>query len=553
MADDCVIDIESGESETEAPVGDPKADAQANVAAEALAQEPVQERLACKLMLPPRKGLSKPYPIGYGGVALDGPAEELVLWTVPTVEASQFVVRVPVASVTGLHVHSEGRVLVLSIAPALMLIAEGFLAEQIAALRYEEAAANGAAEGEDDGVGEEGEDPNAALRVPTLGLFFAQAWVRPALATLKAWLPQLQIYGPRSLGLLEFVPLRFQTIVLTETENALLAEEQWLNDTAMDFFLRLAVELAGPDELRGEVYLASTQFFSRLSGCGAHSGEKGWENVRTWTRSVAGGAVAKRYLVYPVNEDNLHWWVALVCKASEAMEESPASGLGPDDDGPRIVCLDSAFEAPPKGPHMEMLKGYLRRELFNQPGPKADVSDPAELMAQVARWKASVIASERMRVCVAESPQQQNPHDCGVFVIEFLLHLFREPDRFQSLGLGSHADWFDQALVTHRRARMREIVALLQKVAPQGARELEVSALLQNDQELRARVSTALLDLPEDGPSPEYDYEEPPPFSSVTDFAPHTAATTPAGDTEAAAPWKRLRRQSAIHRSSNGF
>lgn len=31
-------------------------------------------------------------------------------------------------------------------------------------------------------------------------------------------------------------------------------------------------------------------------------GEKGWENVKTWTRTVTGGVANQRVLVYPVNE-----------------------------------------------------------------------------------------------------------------------------------------------------------------------------------------------------------------------------------------------------------
>lgn len=81
--------------------------------------------------------------------------------------------------------------------------------------------------------------------------------------------------------------------------------------------------------------VAKTQFFTRLTASGASSiyaaiklgfwhvilgnwwqltaiksqkwwncrgGEKGWENVKTWTRTVTGGVANQRVLVYPVNE-----------------------------------------------------------------------------------------------------------------------------------------------------------------------------------------------------------------------------------------------------------
>jgi Ulp1 family protease len=230
-------------------------------------------------------------------------------------------------------------------------------------------------------------------------------------------------------------------------------------------------------------------------------------------------------MIYPVNEDNLHWWVTFVCRASEGMKDDCLTKV--DEDGPRIVCMDSAFEPPPKGPHMEMLKGYLRRELFGHPPEKCDGSDPAELKKQVARWKASVVASERMRICIAESPKQQNVFDCGVFVIEFLLHLFREPDRLLTLGLSSHVDWFDQHAVSHRRRRLREIVVMLQRAAVQGSKEADVTVLLKNP-DLRAAVTDALLDLPAAIP-------EQAPVNPGELYDPFAEEEAPS------APWKRAR------------
>ena len=40
--------------------------------------------------------------------------------------------------------------------------------------------------------------------------------------------------------------MRYQGAVLEERDVDLLEDEQWFNDTIMDFFLRLAVEVAPP-------------------------------------------------------------------------------------------------------------------------------------------------------------------------------------------------------------------------------------------------------------------------------------------------------------------
>ena len=79
-----------------------------------------------------------------------------------------------------------------------------------------------------------------------------------ALATFKTWLSSatcaeqcVTLHGPKSLGLVprphqKGFGLRFQGAVLEERDVDLLEDEQWFNDTIMDFFLRLAVEVAPP-------------------------------------------------------------------------------------------------------------------------------------------------------------------------------------------------------------------------------------------------------------------------------------------------------------------
>merc|ERR1711874_573169 len=84
-----------------------------------------------------------------------------------------------------------------------------------------------------------------------------------------------------------------------------------------------------------------------------------------------------------------------------------------------------------------------------------------DLMTQVRRWKAAVIGFEKMEATVPEVPVQENVFDCGVFVLEYLIHLLKHPASFYTLGLESHREWFAQSVITHRRRRMRDIIAEL--------------------------------------------------------------------------------------------
>lgn len=323
------------------------------------------------------------------------------------------------------------------------------------------------------------------------------------LATLKVWLPSITLHGPRSLGLTEPIALRLRGISLVGRDVSLLQEDRWINDTVLDFFLSLVVEVVVPDELRGNLHVAKTQFFTRLKACSAASGEKGWENVKTWTRSISGGIAGQRYIVYPVNEENCHWWVVVVCHPQRAMQLGgmPAATTEESRDIPRIVCLDPSCEPSPKDDPVGLLKGYLRRELFSKPAECENSSVQNDMMAQVSRWKAAVLGLEKMGATVPDAPRQENVFDCGVFVLEYLIHLLRHPVAFSQLGMESHQGWFDQSLVTHRRQRLRDIIAKLQSEA-QSSGEGDVAVLLR-DERVQAAVFEALTD------EPMYDNEKP--------------------------------------------
>jgi len=321
-----------------------------------------------------------------------------------------------------------------------------------------------------------------------------------ALASLRSWFSHLIFFGPKTMGLPEPIDLRFHNVVLTQRDAETLSEGRWLNDAVLDFFLRLAEELAVPPSLCGALHVAKTQFSQRLSAGGAASGERGWENVRTWTRSLTGGVLARDYIIYPVNEENLHWWVAVVCHPQAAMEAAMAAGASvqaSSKDMPRIVCMDSMPEPPPKDRLVTMLKGYLRREWHNHPPNGTETDD---MMAQAKRWKASVYASEALGIIpAAEVPLQENCYDCGVFALEFVLHLMRHPTKLPALGIESAQSWFSQAVVTHRRRQLWELAMQLQARA-QETGEGDVASLL-GDQSLRETAHLALTSEPEPEPA----------------------------------------------------
>jgi len=449
-----VIDIDSEDEH--------RCEAEAAAAAAALAAQVPQRSFVCQLTLPPSRGIALPQVVGQVQVwRQDTALHFFVILDEQEGDDEEMDLIVPLAGISAVDVQAEGPTVTLTLSPPLA--PTGFAVDFMA----------------------EGH------RISMVSLAPAPQDLQVVLATLMYWLQHLTLHGPRSLGLMprsmkEPFALRFQGTVLEERDVDLLEDEQWFNDTIMDFFLRLAIEVAAPSRLQEEVYVAKTQFFTRLTASGASSGEKGWENVKTWTRTVTGGVANQRVLVYPVNEANLHWCVFFVCHPYMVMgKEVPEY----EEDTPRIVCLDSAWEPVPKDDHIKLLKGYLRRELYNN-----SCNGSQHSPSNIARWKAAVVGLEKMAAIDADVPKQQNVYDCGLYVLEFLLFLLRQPDQFSTLGLTSHQAWFDQSIITHRRVQMRELVSSL--LTEGRRREQTDVAILLKDEGLRARVREALTSEP---------------------------------------------------------
>eukprot|EP00931_Biecheleriopsis_adriatica_P103561 TRINITY_DN78374_c0_g1_i1.p1 TRINITY_DN78374_c0_g1~~TRINITY_DN78374_c0_g1_i1.p1 ORF type:complete len:595 (-),score=141.76 TRINITY_DN78374_c0_g1_i1:73-1833(-) len=478
---EAVIELDSDDDAEKAAAED----AEGAKAAAALAATRPSESIVCQLVLPPSRGLTTPQQAGDVEIFYDkeDPALRIVPPPLEDEEAptEEEDLCLPLRAITSVDVKAEGRSVIISLSPPVA--PTGFSVPFMA----------------------EGHKLSMVCLVP------APKDVRAVLATLIAWLPQLTVFGPRSLGLAqrpaeEPLTLRFQGTALDERDMVLLDDDQWVNDNVLDFFMRLAVDVACPAELQDQLYVAKTQFFTRLTACGASSGEKGWENVKTWTRSVSGGVAAQRFLVYPVNEANLHWCMFFVCHPQRAMELGRGGSKSlAEADIPRMVCLDSAWEPLPKDEHVKLLKGYLRRELFQQPSGNSigDVAkaSPEQMIALVQTWKQAVTGLEKMEAIDAEVPKQQNVYDCGLFVLEFLLFLLRRPAEFSSLGLESHLEWFDQYTISHRRIEMRELLSRLQREA-RSSGQADIAVLLK-DGNLRSAACKALTSEPPPRPKEE--------------------------------------------------
>eukprot|EP00927_Polykrikos_kofoidii_P053462 TRINITY_DN4802_c0_g1_i5.p1 TRINITY_DN4802_c0_g1~~TRINITY_DN4802_c0_g1_i5.p1 ORF type:complete len:2008 (-),score=388.12 TRINITY_DN4802_c0_g1_i5:219-6242(-) len=288
------------------------------------------------------------------------------------------------------------------------------------------------------------------------------------LATLRQWVPHAfadeEPELPRSPGLSEPPALRLGRIELRGHDMDLLADGEFLNDTVLDFSVRLAVDVLAPPELRNSIYVASTTLFQALTSRGAETGEEGWCNVSRWTRSLEGGVLSKEYMLVPMNEGNYHWWLAVICRPRGVVANGEQ----------RILCLDSGSDFSRKDHAMGFLRGYIRREWRERQGGE-EPGKPLRAMS--------------IRV-----PKQANCYDCGVFVLEYMLYLFRHPKILAGLGVRPYRPWFSQASVSLRRRRLREAIWSLALLA-RDREEVDVSKLIE-DEEVKKFVLKALTERP---------------------------------------------------------
>jgi Ulp1 family protease len=97
------------------------------------------------------------------------------------------------------------------------------------------------------------------------------------MVTLRRWFPHAVLDDatlPEDLGLNEPAMLRYGKIELRSHDVRLLDDGEFLNDTMIDFAVRLAVDLVAPDELRDTTYAASTMFFQALTSKALKVGRK---------------------------------------------------------------------------------------------------------------------------------------------------------------------------------------------------------------------------------------------------------------------------------------
>jgi len=167
---------------------------------------------------------------------------------------------------------------------------------------------------------------------------------------------------------------------------------QWINDEIINYFLKNCLakrdeKLCAKQPGRKRSHFFNSFFvqtmFDEKNNNDRLRGKYNYKNVKRWGKKVPGKDVFNlRYVVCPINLDNLHWTSAVIF-----VEEK------------RIQYYDSMGGTDWK--KLEGLLQYLKDEYRAKKGEELD-ADEWELVA-----------------CTRDTPRQRNGFDCGVFTCMF--------------------------------------------------------------------------------------------------------------------------------------
>ncbi|CAE8676563.1 unnamed protein product [Polarella glacialis] len=220
-------------------------------------------------------------------------------------------------------------------------------------------------------------------------------------------------------------------------------EGQHLNDSLINHFIGWMVRLLGGPR----VHAFSSHFFPRLSAAdddwpsssvdnnttnnsnNNNNHNNGWSQVRTWTRGLRrqngpAGIFACDFLFVPLHhEAEQHWSLAIISKPWAAADcavefmravgaAAPCTTISFLDSLGRNVAREAAA--------LRQLSDYLACEWRDCMGPDAGGFQPS-----------------RIQAVPVDVPAQPNSFDCGIYVLEFVLQLLRQPGQLQGLGRGT--------------------------------------------------------------------------------------------------------------------
>lgn len=254
-------------------------------------------------------------------------------------------------------------------------------------------------------------------------------------------------------------------VEVTAKDLAHLEDEEFLNDTIIDFYCKYLEETMVQDKDRERVHFFNAFFYKKLTqrpdvGSSTASVEdahlnlnrRRHERVRKWTRNI--DLFSKDYVFVPIHSA-AHWSLAIICHPGAT--KSPTS-----DKWPCVLHLDSMRGGHSTSFVTKTLREYLEQEWICKMQPRINAGEAVERKC----FSPDAIQCKR----VTTIPMQNNTWDCGLFLLAYIEHFLQDPplairpDRLKELSLKSkHLNlftkkWFPVRLPSTLRRRMLTLI-----------------------------------------------------------------------------------------------
>ncbi|RVE49476.1 hypothetical protein evm_005907 [Chilo suppressalis] len=322
-----------------------------------------------------------------------------------------------------------------------------------------------------------------------------------------------------------------------------LAQDQFLNDVIIDFYLKHLVHDVLTPSQREKTHIFSTFFYKRLttkpSKVNKSSNPHEWDSsltpaqkrharVKTWTKNV--NIFDKDYIVVPINE-NCHWFVAIICFPSQdgcrsmidnrtvtpqeikKRERRSSMQIGNTTITPltkqeqlTLSCdsdnLSERDEAEAEESDLDMQcdtdeEDAEKTVVEKKPdipivGKTEPIKQPCilifdslagasrsrvvatlrdyltcEFQAKISQHK--IFNKDNIKGSCPKIPQQNNFTDCGLYLLQYVEHFFKDPILDYSLPIKQLANWFDEIVVTRKREEISILLkTLMHKYNPES-------------------------------------------------------------------------------------
>ena len=246
-----------------------------------------------------------------------------------------------------------------------------------------------------------------------------------------------------------------------------LAPDTFLNDTVVNFFIKLFFDSIKEKETRQKLHPFNTYFFKSLdrmviklkeTRSGRYLIQSGineaFKTVSKCHKTV--DIFEKKHLFVPVHRGG-HWSAVIITNLwvlAYAIEKGASLQSFEESSRPCIVHLDPLWKA--QRDSGETIRMYLEAALQARLGQQG-YERRIKVWAPAGGFLVNELSLPDFQAIV---PRQQNTSDCGLFVLEYLESFCKDSTRFiQSLFKRNHfVDWFPLSMINNKRVMLINII-----------------------------------------------------------------------------------------------